>query len=153
MKRKTIENRFWEKVDKVFDTNGCWTWKAGKFKDGYGKFRMNGRFLRSHRVAWILKYGSIPEGKQVLHHCDNRACVHDDHLFLGSHQDNMCDRDSKNRQPHNRGHSKLLENQVIQIKELLISGKTQISIAKTFGISQSQISNIRQQKQWHGIGV
>jgi hypothetical protein len=46
---------------------------------------------RVHRVAWVFTNGSIPKGMMVLHKCDNRKCVNPDHLYLGTHCDNMKD--------------------------------------------------------------
>jgi hypothetical protein len=44
-----------------------------------------------------MKYGSIPNGLCVLHHCDNPPCVRPDHLFLGTAKDNSDDKIRKGR--------------------------------------------------------
>ena len=80
-----------------FGTNDCWPWQRLKYKHGYGQFYAQGKTRRAHRVAWILKYGSIPDGMGVLHSCDNPACVNTDHLFLGDQLVNMQDCVKKNR--------------------------------------------------------
>lgn len=51
----------------------------------------------AHRVAWIIKNGPIKDGMYVLHKCDSRMCCNPDHLFLGTHQDNMDDMKRKGR--------------------------------------------------------
>lgn len=85
---KTMEQRFWEKVDVVED--GCWLWLAHVRKDGYGTFMRDGRRRPgrkpeyAHRVAYELLVGPIPEGL-ILDHvvargCKSRSCVNPAHL-------------------------------------------------------------------------
>src|SRR5258708_21948969 len=45
-----------------------------------------------HRLAWTLRYGTIPEGFMLCHRCDERRCINPDHHFVGTHQENMADR-------------------------------------------------------------
>lgn len=82
---------------KVRETEDCWLWTAGTDKDGYGKFWINGETVRAHRVSWEFCYGPIPEGMDVLHHCDNPPCIRPEHLYLGSDTENMADRDKRGR--------------------------------------------------------
>lgn len=87
----TIEERFWIKVDRTDD--GCWLWNGATQSKGYGCF---GPYL-AHRYGYELQHGPIPEGMLVCHHCDTPRCVRGDHLFLGTHQDNMADMVAKQR--------------------------------------------------------
>lgn len=34
MRRKSVEERFWEKVDKSAGPNGCWIWTASTYPGG-----------------------------------------------------------------------------------------------------------------------
>lgn len=86
--------RFWTKVE---TTDYCWPWKANKNKSGYGMFKHHGYDENAQRVAYKITKGYIPEGLHVLHKCDNPICVNPDHLFTGTHQDNMDDRTRKGR--------------------------------------------------------
>lgn len=96
---KTLEERFWGKVEKSTDPDGCWEWTAGRFSKGYGAFSIKGRNQKANRVAWQLVHGTIPEGLCVLHKCDNPGCVRPDHLFLGTNLDNSKDCSQKGRRP------------------------------------------------------
>lgn len=82
----------------------CWVWIAGLYPDGYGQFRQQ----RAHRVSWGLHKGKIPKGKFICHHCDNPSCVRPSHLFVGTHQDNMEDRNRKGRQSKGSRHSEVM---------------------------------------------
>jgi hypothetical protein len=78
----------------IDDSTGCFIWNKTKFGNGYGRYKYN---KRAHRVAWEIVNGPIPNGLLVLHHCDVRACVNPEHLFIGTQLDNMRDMISKGR--------------------------------------------------------
>jgi hypothetical protein len=86
--------RFWSKVDK---SGECWLWTKAHVTAGYGETSIGRHILYTHRVAFELTYGSIPEGLFVCHRCDNPGCVRPEHLFTGSHTDNMRDMMAKGR--------------------------------------------------------
>lgn len=72
-----VEGRFWGKVQV---TDGCWLWTAGTDGKGYGKFHLDGRARRAHRVSYEWTIGPIPPGLTLDHLCRNRACVRPSHL-------------------------------------------------------------------------
>lgn len=118
-------------------------------EDGYGLIGS----WRAHRLAWFKKHGPIPDGLHVLHTCDNPACINIDHLWLGTHQDNMRDRDRKNRQARQRGASngraRLTEIEVKVIKFLLKEGKRSLNqIARAYNVGKSTIVHIKMGRQW-----
>jgi hypothetical protein len=41
--------------------------------------------------VWEEINGPIPTDKWVLHRCHNKACVNPEHLYLGTHRENMQD--------------------------------------------------------------
>jgi len=137
--------RFWEKVDKTGD---CWLWLACKDKDGYGQIRLNDKMLLAHRTSWIIANGRRPK-LFILHKCHVRACVNPEHIYEGTHLQNMTDmkyagRAGKPKGIHH-GQAKLTETQVRQIR---IMPGSQRALAKIFGVSHQTIYFIKTGKSW-----
>lgn len=154
-KMKPIVDRFMLKVKK---TDSCWLWTANKNKIGYGYFWMKvaNRQLLAHRVSYELFVGSIPCGLLVCHKCDNPSCVNPNHLFIGTHLDNMNDMFNKNRQSTcksragiQNGRARLSEDDVIQIR--IIKNLKNIEIAAKFGVSPVTIEQIKNRRLWKHI--
>lgn len=79
---------------------GCWLWVGVRERhpgDRYGNGRHQGQEFRTHRLSYELHNGPVPPSSNVLHHCDVRACVRPDHLYLGTQADNMRDVWTRNR--------------------------------------------------------
>ena len=148
---KTLEDRFWEKVDRKSE-NKCWEWLGG-CHSGYGHFSVHGKYVSSHRFSWELHFDKIPEGLLVCHYCDNRLCVNPKHLFIGTHADNMKDAVSKGRQSKGEGHNstKLSFKDVLFIREKLSLGVSDSQLSRDFGVWQTTIRDIRIGKTWRHI--
>ena len=146
-------SRFWAKVTKGWP-DGCWLW-SGSISHGYGSFKVE-KTERAHRVSWELHNGPIPDGLWVLHKCDEPSCVNPQHLFLGTHAENMTDAAAKGRmpgRPHIRGvrssrRAILSEQDVHAIRRELAIGQNRASIARRFGVSWSQVTNIYLGRSW-----
>jgi hypothetical protein len=147
----SILERFMAKVEK---TEGCWNWTASLDKCGYGRFNINGKILKAHRVAYTLFIGDVPEGRCVCHTCDHPGCVNPEHLWLGTVLENMQDRDRKGRAVHPiskgeaNGNAKLSQDDIVKIREMRSYGYLQREIAQSFGVSLAQISRIILGQRW-----
>jgi hypothetical protein len=145
--------RFEEKFEKG-RLNECWNWKAST-NHGYGQLKIENinSSTGAHRVAWELYNNKkIPKGKEICHHCDNKKCVNPRHLFIGTHLDNMKDRDRKG---HNvisigekNGNHKLTARMVREIRK---SNEPSIFLGKVYGVNHSTICNVRNRKYWKHI--
>lgn len=99
---KTPPERFARWFKKSDTADGCWEWLGHLNWKGYAEFSIDRKKWKAHRYAWFLANGAIPDGLLVLHRCDNPKCVRPDHLFLGTHADNMHDAQKKQRKYFNR---------------------------------------------------
>jgi hypothetical protein len=133
--------------------SGCWLWR-GMVGTGYGMVRFERKMYPAHRLAWKLFRGEIAPGLAVCHKCDVRTCVNPEHLFLGTHAENMKDMKKKGRSPHGDEHSrsKLTAKNVSRIKAMLAEGHMRVSeIARAFGVTHATIDCIGKGKTWRHV--
>jgi hypothetical protein len=138
--------RFCERV--LFaDADECWTWQGARHGKGYGHFKMGKLIAKAHRTAYELFWGPIPDGMQVLHTCDNPPCVNPKHLFLGTNNDNLQDRQRKGRQAKGERHgwAILTEKDVIAIRSA--KGRS-VELAKKYGVAPETIASVRKWRSW-----
>lgn len=127
---------------------------------GYGQVNVGWcrKKWMAHRFSYRLNVGSIPRKMFVCHRCDNRLCVNPDHLFVGTHQDNMDDMNKKGRhgmttkpETIRKGvqfsQAKLDDDKVRKIR--LLKGVEPHSVtAKKFGVSKCIVGLVQQRKRW-----
>lgn len=133
---------------------GCHLWIGALFTNGYGVFRISKMNKKAHRMSYELNVGSIPNGLIVCHKCDVPSCVNPDHLFLGTHKDNVQDMINKGRKSSVKGEShgscRLNESEVLNIRKLSDIWIYE-NIANLFGISKQHVSDIVNRKKWRHI--
>jgi hypothetical protein len=153
-----VTTRFWQKVDQ---SGTCWLWTAAKNPGGYGKFCLRKPLtMDAHRVSYQLTYGPIARGIVVCHRCDVPACVRPEHLFAGTHADNVHDMVRKGRnargaslnRPSQVGQenyaAKLTEADVRCILARHVAGDRPTVIAADFHIAYRTVWAITRGKRW-----
>ena len=158
LSREVFEQRMLAK--RRIDENGCWIWTGRTINTGRGTindpFAPGNQRTTVHRVAAMLWLGFDPaSGLHVLHHCDNPPCFNPDHLFIGTHADNMRDMAEKGRAATRRGEDHHLavldETDVKAIRSLRQSGWLLRELGARFGVTMAQISYICLRKNWRHI--
>lgn len=165
---KSIE-RFWNKVDMSAGQSGCWLW-TGRIHtaSGYGTVSFTANRVKkvhqAHRIAYAIAAGVIVPGDlSVCHSCDNRRCCNPSHLWLGTHQENMRDRDQKGRHYRGGAHvplrgaqcarAKLTEQDVISIRRRYKRGVYGLKrLANDYGVHAMTIKAIVTGKSWAHVG-
>ncbi len=149
--------RFWSKVN-VGSSTDCWEWTGAKTGFGYGHMTISGqKQIYAHRLSYAIHNGSISAGLHVCHSCDNPKCVNPAHLWLGTHAENMKDRNRKGRTNPPRGDksasAKLTEADVIDIRERAKIRKLGDinSMAKEFGVTRGTIYTVIARLTWTHI--
>ena len=148
-----MEQRFWNKVRRRGDDE-CWEW-TGHISKGYGIFHVGSRTNRqrfmSHRVAWELTHGEIPEGLIVRHKCRGKCC-NPAHLELGTHAENNADmvRDGTSARGIRNPSNVLTEAQARCIKQRLAEYTRGLCVvlAKEYGVSYRTIHAIMNGENW-----
>lgn len=132
----------------------CWTWTGARSGTGghYGMAGYQGKRYSAHRLAFILFVGPVPDDLEVCHTCDNPLCVNPQHLWAGTHQQNMQDRENKFRRPRDRGEAnvraKLTWDDVTLIREQLSCGVPRSYVADTFHVTTTTIRDIELNLHW-----
>lgn len=134
--------RLWAGVDRSAGPNGCWTWTGLRDRHGYGHISVGRRKESTHRLAYRLAVGVIPDGLNVLHRCDNPPCCNPAHLFVGTQATNLRDMAAKQRSGQRR--TKVTAEQIAAIRAWVpAAGERQSDLAATFGVSRRLVGMIR----------
>jgi len=158
-----LADRFWSYVDKttgpVHPTLGrCWPWKAGK-AGRYGSFPLRSwepkRTRLTHRFAYELTHGKVPDEIVVRHRCDFTLCCNPEHLEVGTTLQNAKDMVSRGRSAagERSGRSKLTSEQVLAIRRRAAAGEKQNRLAAEYGVSRPAVSNIVRGAKWTCLPV
>lgn len=153
---EVITHRFWSHVD-VSEPDKCWVWKmclANKY--GTFSYRVCRKKIEvsSHVFSYQLSFGGVGD-KHVLHFCDNPPCVNPNHLFLGTHSDNMKDMISKGRGSPKYGEysgkSKLTNDSARRVHQLRAQGWKYEDIATELHVADSTVGNVITGVSWGHI--
>lgn len=147
--------QFWSKVS-ISSGNSkkvCWRWQSSVIskEQPYGRFQ--GKL--AHRISYEICKGAIPKGLEIRHLCHNPNCVNPHHLDVGTHQENMNDMNNSGRGVYvkgsQHGNSKLVESQVLEIRDLWKTGMKRSELAEKFNVSPHTISKIVKREYWKHI--
>jgi hypothetical protein len=127
---------------------------------GYGNFcveRRTSHFVLTHRYAYELTYGPIPEGEVVRHRCDNPPCCNPAHLIAGTQKENIADAIGRGRLDpvkvariggplgglvNGKRSARLADVEVISIIRYRAAGITVSTLAQAFEVDRTLIFNI-----------
>lgn len=153
MRNPCLEEKIARKID--FDENGCWNWTGKLKKDGYATIYFKDRYMPVHRASLILFSELDPFDKIVCHLCDNRKCVNPDHLYFGTHRDNMLDRGKRNRKSFQvgseHGNSIFIDKDIFEIRKMYELGNSIKNISKIKKCGYNTILKIVRRKTWKHI--
>lgn len=133
--------------------SGCIEWTGAIDSSGYGSIRVGKSIVSVHRYAYEKLVGIIPDGFCVLHKCNNPKCSNPDHLYLGTHLDNMVYKSKCGRVDtvgENNPNASLTEQKVKEIKDLTryCGDKT---IADIYHIHVKTVGKIRRGVLWSNV--
>lgn len=154
----------------------CWLWK-GAISSG-NKYGMIGdgptKVLTTHRAAYMLAFGDVPDGLWVLHKCNNRQCVNPNHLYAGTPLQNVNDmwnagaarseirkyvtpeverkrvRSLPRGERHHRSMAKITAEQA---REIFLSPLSQAKLGKQYGICQQAVCDIKNLVTWRHVNA
>lgn len=144
--------RFWSKIDRR-GPDECWEWKQVR-KEGYGAFCYGDKRIKAHRLSFMMHHRPLYEGEYVCHTCDNPPCVNPNHLWAGTHAQNMADMAAKGRSNSSQktgegnSNSTLTIPEVMAIRVLWRNHLPQSQIATFLGCSKATVSLVCNEGRW-----
>lgn len=127
---------------------------VGYAKDGRGHVNLNNGFRPKSvsvcRLVIETFKGPCPAGMECCHNDGNPRNNKIDNLRWDTRLENVHDmiRHGTNPKGESHSHAKLTESQVLEIRKMIKSGMTLISIAKIFNISWQSVSGIKYWRRW-----
>jgi hypothetical protein len=137
--------------------SGCWIWyratrgSKGALAGCINLGRPGARLVYSaHRYSYEAFKGPIPDGLHVLHKCDVSLCCNPDHLFLGTHVDNMADMVAKGRSAKGarHGRAKLNPKRVRLLRKMLGAGASVAAQPRQLGVTRSTVRRVFEGRTW-----
>lgn len=133
------------------DGTGCILWTAAPASGGYGQLWIDGKYRLIHRVTLERKLGRpIAEGMESCHTCHRPLCINEDHLYEGTHESNISDRQKAGRHAHGErvGGVKLKAEQIPVIRN---DPRSERVLAEVYGVSANVIGEIKRRNIWKHI--
>ena len=117
----------------------CWIWLGSKGVNGYGMVAKK-RWGFNYVHKWSFQYhkGDLPQGEEVRHKCDQRACCNPAHLEPGTRAQNVHDAVVRNPTAFNR----FLTDQNIKDIRSNIGHESHTDLGKRYGVVPTVIGNI-----------
>jgi hypothetical protein len=137
----THQENFMSKIV-VCKRTGCWRWTGARTSLGYGAFCVGRKQWGAHRYSARFLNGSDLRGKQVNHLCAKKDCVNPEHVYVGTHRQNMDDGKARREfsygldNPKARHSHEVVRWAIDQCR----SGRTQRGVAAELGVSRGSIA-------------
>lgn len=139
------------------ESEECIKWPYSKSSSGYARISINGRMHNVHRIICESKNGQPKPGDQARHLCGKgkEGCINPKHLSWGTRIENASDKKIHGTENYGsrNGMSKLIEEEVVSIKKMIISGYSNKDISEKYMVSPKCISDIRLNKRWSHLNV
>lgn len=153
----SVKDRLFMHVN-INPVSNCWEWQGSK-RQGYGRTIIGSRkdgtrkSVSVHRLSYEIYNGEIPKGYEVCHKCDNPSCINPEHLFVGTRQDNIDDRERKHRNVVKIGEEQpraILTKKAVKDArwERYYKGTSYSLLAKKYGVSKKTIMNAIKGVTW-----
>jgi len=90
LREEDVLFNFWIKAE-VTKAEECWRWKGSDNGLGYGQFRVDGKMMLAHRLAYLDVGKEIRAGQVLRHICNTPGCINPTHMVTGSQKENIHD--------------------------------------------------------------